>query len=87
MALNQAQQSELNAFLDSDLFRRVKEEVLALASININEDRLAPETAIALAHEKGVSTAFNLLRQVSMPARIPLGPVVARRAHNQSLLA
>jgi hypothetical protein len=66
MALNQAQQLELQNILDSDLFKRATEEVLRMSDGSVDHLE-APEAGIKMALEKGVRNAFRLLRKISIP--------------------
>ena len=60
-------QMQLAAILETATFQRAMEETKALVSVDINSGRLAPELAIALAHEKGVHTAFKILLALTKP--------------------
>ncbi len=75
MPLNEEQQQALSAILDSDLFKRAKEEVLAEANYDVSS-LLAPEAGIAMAQEKGVRRAFIILANLCRPIaqRSPVQP-------------
>jgi hypothetical protein len=66
MALNEAQQFELQKILESDTFKRATEEVLRMADGSV-ENLPLDEAAVKMALEKGVRNAFRLLRKVSIP--------------------
>lgn len=59
---------QLAAILETVTFQRAADEAKALVSVDVmNSDRLAPELGLALAHEKGVHTAFKILRALTLP--------------------
>lgn len=66
MALNQAQQIELQQMLESNTFKAAKEEVLRMTDGSI-DDYMAPEAGIKMALEKGARNAFRLLSRISAP--------------------
>jgi len=74
MALNPVQQAALLEILDSVVFRRATEEVITLAEIDISQ-MLAPESAVAMACEKGTRNAFRLLRRLTIPVA-PVAPLL-----------
>ena len=75
MALNQAQQLELQNILESPTFKAAQAEVLQMSDGSLG-DLLAPEAAIKMAIEKGVRNAFRLLHVVAKPIQYdePLKP-------------
>lgn len=73
MALNDQQRQELSKILDSDLFRKAKDEVLKLADGPVYE-LLAPEQAMALAIQKGTRDTFRLLHKICEKPMVPTKP-------------
>lgn len=86
MALNQAQQLELQKILESDTFKAAKEQVLMMSDGDI-KNLQASEAAIKMAIEKGVRYAFRLLVNISTPTadHSPLQPrsISRQRTHTQ----
>jgi hypothetical protein len=65
--LNQQQQIELQAILESHTFKAAKEEVLRMTDGSV-EDLPAPEAGIKMALEKGARNAFRILQKISQPS-------------------
>lgn len=75
--LNEDQKKELARILDTDLFQRAKEIVLAMSDGSV-EGLPLDQAAIKMSNEKGVRNAFRLLGVITRPDHEIQQPVLRR---------
>ena len=86
MHLNETQQKELAAILDSDLFRKAKEVVLMMSDGSV-EGLPLDQAAIKMSNEKGVRNAFRLLEVICKPSAQNQTPPLRRTLNHNTTRA
>ena len=85
--LNEQERNELNQFVRTRLYERLKFNVLKGIKVGvINSNRSSDQTALDLALKEGVSVAFDEIESYSEPLASAISPIQPRQIDKRNTL-